>query len=104
MWAQIRYLADFLAGYEGDSSACFSHCFFLMSFSSSLLGLEPGQNLWCLASEPNEAQVLMSHCKNSVRDTAIRKRWICSDIERSRLRRVWAIAEGKCFGHGMWCG
>ena len=30
------YLADFLAGYEGDSSARFSHCIFLSSFSSSL--------------------------------------------------------------------
>ena len=31
------YLAYFPAGYEGDCSACFSHCFFLQSFSSSLL-------------------------------------------------------------------
>ena len=36
LWAQVRYLADFLAGYEGDSSAHFSHCFFLLSFSPSL--------------------------------------------------------------------
>ena len=44
----------------------------------------------------------MSHCKNSVRDTEIGKRWICSDSERSTLCRVWAMAEGKCFCHG--CG
>ena len=31
-----RYLADFPAGYEGDSLACFSHFFFLLSFSSCL--------------------------------------------------------------------
>ena len=31
--------------------------------------------------------------KNSVRDTVIGKRWICSDSERSTLHRVWAIAE-----------
>ena len=31
----------------------------------------------------------------------IDKRWICSDSERSTLHRVWAIAEGKCGGHGM---
>ena len=36
---------------------------------------------------------LMYHCKNSVRDTVIGKRWICSDSERSTLHRVWAIAE-----------
>ena len=34
--------------------ACFSHCFFLLSFSSYLLELE----LWYLASGPNEAQAL----------------------------------------------
>ena len=71
------FLADFPAGYEGDSLARFSHCFFLPSFMSSLPGLEPGQIPSCLASGPNEAQALMSHCKNSVRDTAIGKRWIC---------------------------
>ena len=56
--AQVRYLADFPAGYEGDSLAHFSHCFSLPSFSSSLPGLEPGQNPRCLASGPNEAQAL----------------------------------------------
>ena len=35
----------------------------------------------------------MSHRKNSVRDTAIGKRWICLDSERSTLHRVWAIIE-----------
>ena len=35
----------------------------------------------------------MSHCKNSVRDTKIGKRWICSYSERSTLHRVWAITE-----------
>ena len=30
----------------------------------------------------------MSHCKNSVRDTAIGKRWICSDLQRSALQGV----------------
>ena len=29
---------------------------------------------------------LMSHCKNSVGDTVIGKRWICSDSERSTLQ------------------
>ena len=52
------YLADFLVDYEGDSTAYFSHCFFLPFFSSSLLGLEPSQNTQCLNSGPNEAQVL----------------------------------------------
>ena len=33
---RVRYFADLLAGYEGDSSAYFSHCFFLPPFSSSL--------------------------------------------------------------------
>ena len=37
------YLTNFLVGYEGDSLARFSHCFFLLSFSS-LLGLKPGHN------------------------------------------------------------
>ena len=35
-WAQVRYLADFPAGYEGDSLARFSHSFFLLVFISSL--------------------------------------------------------------------
>ena len=74
--SDLRYLAEFSAGYEGDSLAWFSHCFFLLSFRS-LLRLEPGQTPECLASGPNEAQALMSHCKNSVRDKAISKRWIC---------------------------
>ena len=52
------YLADFLVGYEGDSSARFSYCFFLPFFSYSLMGLEPSQNPQCLTSGPNEAQVL----------------------------------------------
>ena len=47
-----------------------------------------------LASGLNEAQALdVSLKKNSVRDTVIGKRWICSDSERSTLHRVWAIAE-----------
>ena len=43
---------------KGIPQHIFSHYFFLPSFSSSLLGLEPGQNPWCLASGPNEAQTL----------------------------------------------
>ena len=35
----------------------------------------------------------MSHCKNSIRDTVIGKKWICSDSERSTLHRVWVITE-----------
>ena len=35
----------------------------------------------------------MSHCKNSVRETVIDKRWICLDSEKSTLHRVWAIRE-----------
>ena len=75
LWAQVKNLVEFLAGYKGDSLACFSHSFFLLSFSS-LLGLKPSQNLGCLASGPNEAQALISHCKNSLKDKAISKRWI----------------------------
>ena len=66
----------FPAGYEGDFLTCFFHCFSLPSFSS-LPGLEPDQIPWYLASGPNEAQALMSHCKNSVINKAIGKRWIC---------------------------
>ena len=44
--------------YEGDSSAHFAHFLFLLFFSSSLPGLEPGQNPWCLALGPNGAQAL----------------------------------------------
>ena len=43
----------------------------------SLPGLTPGENPSCPASGPNEAQALMSHGKNSVRDKATSKRWIC---------------------------
>ena len=35
----------------------------------------------------------MSHCKNSIRDTVIDKRWIYLDSERSTLHRVWAFTE-----------
>ena len=46
--------------------------------------LKSSQNPWCLVSGPNESQVLVSHCwKNSVRDTDIDKRYICSDSERN---------------------
>ena len=31
--------------------------------------------------------------KNSVRDTAVGRKWICSDSERSTIHRVWAITE-----------
>ena len=89
----VRYLTGFPAGCERDSLAHFSHCFFLPSFNISLPGLEPCQNPWYLASEPNEAQALISHCKNSVRDTVIGKRWICSDSEKRTFHRVWAITE-----------
>ena len=84
--AQVRYLADFPVGYEGDSSAHFPHCFFLPSFSSSIQGLEPGQNPWCLASGPNEAQALMSHCKNPVRDTAIKGEFVQIQREEHSAR------------------
>ena len=43
----------------------------------------------------------MSYYKNSIRNTAIGKRGICLDLERSTLCRVWAIAEGKGLGHGL---
>ena len=39
-----QVLADFLAGYKGDSLVLFSHCFFLLSFSS-IPGLQPGQKV-----------------------------------------------------------
>ena len=74
--------ADLVADDEGDSLACFSHCFFLLPFNSSLPGLEPGQNPRCLASGPQEAQARMSRCKNSVRDMVTGKRWIFSDSEK----------------------
>ena len=51
-------------------------------------GTWAGQNPWCLASEANEAQALMSHCKNSVRDTVIGKRWICLDSEKHTSQGV----------------
>ena len=35
-WAQVRYLADFPAAYEGDSLARFSHCFFLFFYVTIL--------------------------------------------------------------------
>ena len=58
----------------------------------------------CLVLGPNEAQALyVSLQENSVRDTAIGKQQIGSDSERSKLHRVWAIAEGECGGHEMWC-
>ena len=43
----------------------------------------------------------MSHYKNSVREKAMGKKWICYDSERKALFRVWAIAKGKGFSQGM---
>ena len=31
-------------------------------------------------------RLLMSHCKNSLRDTVIGNRWICSDLERGTIQ------------------
>ena len=78
-----------------------SHCFFLRSFSSPLLGVEPSQNPRWLASGPNETQALMPHYKSSVRNTVIGKRWICR-IQREahstgcgpsqrRLQQPWNV-------------
>ena len=73
------------------------------------LSHEPSQKPWCLVSGPNEAHVQdislkkkKKKKKNSVRDTGIGKKWICLDLERSTLHRVWAKAEGYCGGHGLW--
>ena len=90
---QVKNLADFPAGCEGDSLAHFSHCFFLLSFSP-LPGLEPDQNPGCPTSAPNEVQALMSHCKNSARDKAIRGGFVV-------FCRAWAIVEDKGSVHGM---
>ena len=66
-WAQVWHLADFLASYERGSSACFSHCFFLLFFSSSLHlchGLT-GQVIWSglFPNSWNDAQ--LSGCKST---------------------------------------
>ena len=72
---QVKYLANFLEGYEGDSLARFSHCFFFLSFSP-LPGLEPDQNPeWLQVS--NKAQAPSSHYKNSLRVKAVDKRQTC---------------------------
>ena len=88
-WVQVRYLADFPAGYEGDSLACFSHCFFLLSFSNSLLELEPGQNPWCLASGPNEAQVLDVSLKKNQWETERQVRGGFVQIQREAHSTEW---------------
>ena len=47
------------------------------------LGHEAGQNLWCLVLGRIKARALdVSLQKNSVRDTVIGKRWICSCCRR----------------------
>ena len=90
---------------KGIPQHVFSHCFSLPSFRSSLLGLEPGQNPWCLVLRPNEAQASDGSLqKNSARDTEIGEGWVCSDLERSIVHRMWAIKEDECGGHGMWYG
>ena len=62
------------------------------------LGHEAGQNLWCLVLGRIKARALdVSLQKNSVRDTVIGKRWICSDLERDTLQEcgplkvVWLV-------------
>ena len=45
-------------------------------------------------------RLLIFHCKkNTVRDTAIDKKYICLDSERSTVHRVCALTEGECGGH-----
>ena len=36
----------------------------------------------------------MSHCKNSVRDTEIGKRWICSDSKKGTLQECQPLQKG----------
>ena len=58
-----------------------------LSLSCVELGLEPGQNLWHPVLGSNKPRALdVSLQKNSARDTATGKRWICSDLERSTLQ------------------
>ena len=53
-------------------------------------------------AKTNEAQALMSHCKNSLRNKAIIKRWICLDSKRGTLQETVGHHRGECKGHGMW--
>ena len=39
-------------------------------------------------------RLLMSHCKNSVRDTMIGNRWICSDLERGTIQECGPLQSG----------
>ena len=43
-------------------------------------------------------RLLMSHCKNSKRNTVIGKRWICSDSERSTLQECGPLQRGGTMG------
>ena len=76
---------------------------FLLFFSSSLPGLEPGQNPRCLASGPNETQVLdVSLQNNSLSDTAIGKSRSVR-TQREAQSRVCPTIEDECGSYEM-CG
>ena len=47
-------------------------------------------------------RLLMSHCKNLVRDTANDKRWICSDLERSILQECRPSQRGGATEFTLW--
>ena len=57
------------AGYEGDSLTCFSHYFFLPSFSPLSWGLSLAKIHAAWLQDLMKLRLLMSHCKNSLRHT-----------------------------------
>ena len=65
------------------------------------LSLTKTQGAWF--QDLMKLRLLMSHCKISVRDRAIGKSWICSDLERGTLQEV-GHHRGESSGHGMWYG
>ena len=63
--------------------------------------LSPAKTHGAWLQDLMKLRLLMSHCKNSVRDS-IGKRWICADSERSIDHRMWAITKRSAVA--MECG